>query len=319
MPIITVCLVTWNSSRYLPTCLESLTCQKDVAFELIVVDNASTDSSLEIVANQFPQAKIIRNQTNRGFCGPHNQAIRMSTTAYYMPLNPDIQMQPGFMAAMLAGVQAHPRNGMAAAKLLLGTPSDPPHRLDSTGLFIDRKRRQFLRGHGEIDQGQYDTLGEVFGVDGSVPLYRREMLEDIKINDEYFDEAFFAHKEDVDLAWRARLLGWKCIYAPQAVAFHDRQFRPGKRQGRSAEIRMDAVKNRYFLLLKNELKESWRRDCAQISWYDLKILIYLLILEWSSLKAFGLVRKDWPRLKEWRREIMGRRRVSTQEILTWFI
>ncbi len=315
---ITVGLVSWNSSRYLPTCLEFLSRQRDIAFNLVVVDNASTDSSLEIVAKLFPQAEIIRNQSNRGFCAPHNQAIRLSTAPYYMPLNPDIQLQPNFMSAMLAALQAHPRNGMAAAKLLLGTPVDPPHRLDSTGLFIDRKRRQFLRGHGEIDQGQYDIPGEVFGVDGSVPLYRREMLEDIKINGEYFDEAFFAHKEDVDLSWRARLLGWKCIYTPQAVAFHDRQFRPGKRLGRSAEIRLDAVKNRYFLLLKNELKESWQRDLLQISWYDLKIFIYLLLFERSSLNAVGLVRKGWPRLMEWRREIMRRRRVPAQEILKWF-
>ncbi len=294
----------------MPTCLETLSRQKDISFDLIVVDNASTDSSLEIVANLFPEAEIIRNQNNQGFCAPHNQAIRLSNAPYYMPLNPDIQLQPDFMAAMLAAMQTDPRNGMAAAKLLLGTPADPPHRLDLTGLFIDRKRRQYLRGHGEIDQGQFDAPGEVFGVDGSVPLYRREMLEDIKINGEYFDEAFFAHKEDVDLSWRARLLGWKCVYTPQAVAFHDRQFRPGKRQGRSAEIRLDAVKNRYFLLLKNETKEGWRRDCLPILWYDLKILVYLLAFERSSIKAFSMLKKNWPRLQEWRREIMKRKRAS---------
>jgi GT2 family glycosyltransferase len=315
---ITIGLVTWNSSWYLPSCLASLSNQQDIPFELVVVDNDSTDSSLDIVANLFPRAEIIQNQANQGFCAPHNQAIRRSTAPFYMPLNPDIQLQPNCLAAMRAAMLAHPRNGMVAAKLLLGKPSEGPQRLDSTGLFIDRKRRQFLRGHAEIDQGQYDAPGEVFGVDGSVPLYRREMLEDIKINGEYFDEAFFAHKEDVDLAWRARLLGWKCVYTPQAVAFHDRQFRPGKRGGLSADIRLDAVKNRYYLLLKNELVEGWRRDWTRILWYDFKILVYLMIYERSSLKAFSLLRKDWPRLMEWRREIQKRRRASPQEILTWF-
>ncbi len=317
-PLITVGLVTWNSAKYLPTCLCSLTCLEEVRIQLIVVDNDSHDDSLQIISNLFPEARIIHNPTNRGFCAPHNQAIRASNTPYYVPLNPDVQLQPDYLVAMVEALEAHSRNGMAAAKLLLGTPSDPPHRVDSTGLFIDRKRRQYLRGHGEIDQGQYEVPGEVFGVDGSAPLYRREMLEDIKINGEYFDEAFFAHKEDVDLAWRARLLGWKCVYTPKAVAFHNRQFQPGKRQGLSTEIRLDAVKNRYFLLLKNETKEGWRRDWFPILWYDIKIMAYLLAFERTSLKAFGIFKKNWPRLQNWRQEIMHHRRVSPQETLSWF-
>jgi GT2 family glycosyltransferase len=318
MPFISIGLVTWNSARYLPTCLGALSNLGDVDIELIVVDNDSRDDSLQIVANFFPQAKIIQNTTNRGFCDPHNQAIQSSNTPYYMPLNPDIQLHPGYLAGMVEALEAHPRNGMSAGKLLLGTPTTTNNLIDSTGLFIDRKRRQYLRGHGEIDQGQYDSPGEVFGVDGSAPLYRREMLDDIKINGEYFDEAFFAHKEDVDLAWRARIFGWKCVYTPKAVAFHDRQFRPGKRKGLSSEIRLDAVKNRYFLLLKNETKEGWRRDWLPILWYDIKILAYLFAYERTSLKAIGMVKKNWPRLKNWRNEIMNRKRVSPQETLKWF-
>ena len=130
-----------------------------------------------------------------------------------------MQLQPDFISAMLAAMQAHPRNGMAAAKLLLGTPADPPYRLDSTGLFIDRKRLQFLRGHGEIDQGQFDAPGEVFGVDGWVPLYRREMLEDIKINGEYFDGGLFCSQRRCRLVLAGASFGMEMRLYPSSSCF----------------------------------------------------------------------------------------------------
>mgnify|MGYP005825941715 CR=1 FL=1 len=169
------------------------------------------------------------------------------------------------------------------------------------------------------EAGLYNCQEEVFGVDGAAPLYRRSMLEDIKIFGQYFDEAFFAHKEDVDLSWRARMFGWKCIYTPYAFAFHQRNFKSGKRQGIANEIKLHAVKNRYLLLLKNESAAGWKRDGAQIIYYDLKILAYLILFERSSLKAFKLIRQNWKTIQSWRQEINTRSKISPDEILRWFI
>jgi GT2 family glycosyltransferase len=318
LPLVYVGIVTWNSDKYLPACLQALSLQSDVAFKLVVVDNASIDNSLEIIKNQFPAAPILRNLSNTGFCHAHNQAILASTGKYYMALNPDIEIEPGYLSALVRELEKRPQVGAAAGKLLLKPKSQNPPKLDSTGLFINRSRRQYLRGHGEIDHGQYDQPGDVFGVDGAAPLYRREMLEDIKIDGQYFDESFFAHKEDVDLAWRARLLGWGCWYTPEAVAFHERNFKPGQRDSVSNEVRVHAVKNRYYLLLKNELPSGWLRDGLPIMWYDLKIIIYLFLFERSSLKAFCLLWKDRARVKARRQEIMQRRRVQPKEMLAWF-
>jgi hypothetical protein len=175
------------------------------------------------------------------------------------------------------------------------------------------------RRFGEVDHGQFDQPDEVFGVDGAAPLYRRKMLEDIQIKGQYFDESFFIHKEDVDLAWRARLLGWRCWYTPEAVAVHPRSFRPGqKRDAISPEVRIHSVKNRYLLLKKNESPQGWRRDGLPILWYDLKILFYICFFERSSLRAFGLLRQFWPQASEWRREIWKRVRVDSNEMLRWF-
>jgi GT2 family glycosyltransferase len=317
-PLVSVGLVTWNSAACLPACLEALTGQDYPNLELIVVDNASTDLSLAVVSEYVPGARVICNPGNTGFCHAHNQAIRASSGAYYLALNPDVTLQPGYLATLVSSLEVRPDFGSSGGKLLLPPEGGGRACIDSTGLFMDRRRRQFIRGHGEIDLGQYDQDGEVFGLDGAAPLYRKAMLDDIQIFGEFFDESFFAHKEDVDLAWRARLLGWRCWYAHEALAFHKRSFRPGIREAVSPAVRVHAVKNRYLLLLKNESKAGWRRDGLQILWYDFKIFIYLCIFERSSLSALGLVRRNWNGALAWRHEIASRSRIDPSCILSWF-
>lgn len=318
-PLVSIGLVTWNSATYLQSCLSSIIQLKYTNFELVVVDNTSEDSSLNLVTQYCPDAKIIKNTENTGFCHAHNQAIRASKGAYYLALNPDAVLQADYLAAMVSALEDRPEFGSAAGKLLQSTSEGSAPILDGTGLFIDRQRHQYLRGHGEMDVGQYDQSGEVFGVDGAAAFYRRKMLEDIQVDRQYFDEGFFVHKEDVDLAWRARLLGWRCCYIPEAVAVHPRYFRPGqKRDMISPAVRVHAVKNRYLLLYKNESPQGWRRDGLPILWYDLKILTYMCLYERSSLYAFKLLRHTWPRATEWRREIWKRARVDPNEMLKWF-
>ncbi len=317
-PPVSVGLVTWNSASFLPACLGALAQQDYRDIELIVVDNASADDSLELVSRYASPAAVVRNDANTGFCHAHNQAIEASTGTYYLALNPDIEMQSGFIRNLVHALEEDPAAGSALGKLLLPTEGQGACLLDSTGLFLDRRRRQWARGHGEVDRGQYDNAEEVFGADGAAPLYRRRMLEDIKIQGQYFDEAFFAHKEDVDLAWRARMFGWSCRYEPAAVAFHRRSFRPGRRSVMSSDIKLHAVKNRYFLLLKNETRAGWRRDWAQILWYDLKILAYICLFERSSLAGLRLLWQHRSDLMSWRRSIQTHSRVSPRDLLAWF-
>jgi GT2 family glycosyltransferase len=313
---VTVGIITWNSSRFLSSCLNALLMQEYQDYELVIVDNGSTDDSLNIVERYFPDSIKLLNAHNLGFCVAHNQAIRTASGDLYLPLNPDVILDRQYISVAVETMNADPSVGMVATKLYLS--GSEGKKLDSTGLFIDRRRRQYLRGFGEIDSGQFDQPEEVFGVDGAAPLYRRAMLEDIKVDGQYFDEAFFAHKEDVDLSWRARLFGWKCMYTPAAVAYHQRSFRPGKRLAISSEIKLHAVKNRYLMLIKNESLMGLKRDWAHILWYDLKILAYLTIYERSSLKAFSLLKQNWKRAKEWREQIQQKARISENEILSWF-
>ena len=169
---------------------------------------------------------------------------------------------------------------------------------------------------GRVDRTWADPNepAEVDWVPGAFSIIPRRLLETVG----YFDESFFAHKEDVDLAWRAQLFGWQCWYTPKAVAVHPRSFRPGRRAPMAPAILVHAVKNRYLLLLKNESSAGWRRDGARIIAYDLQILAYLLLLERSSLGAIPLLRRAWPRARRWRSEIRRRARTRPDETLKWF-
>lgn len=311
--LVSIGLVTWNSATYLPDCLGALSRQTYPAVELIVVDNASSDNSVQHIFARYPSAHIIRNSVNCGYSAAHNQAIRAASGDFYLALNPDVVMQPDYIEALVATLSVDSQCGAAGGKLLL-----EPAVFDSAGLFLDRRRRQYLRAHGKRDDGQFDQPCEVFGVDGAAPLYRRAMLEDIQFEGQFFDECFFAYKEDVDVAWRARLRGWKAWYEPAAVALHVRAFRPGRRERGNRRTRRYSVRNRYLLLMKNETCEGWRRDWPYILGYDVQILIYLLLREPTSLWALREAQQLWPRMQRWRTYIHSRRCATTAEVESWF-
>lgn len=318
-PSVTIAIATWNSAEFLPTCLASVAHQTYPNLDVIVVDNGSSDGSPDLVRDLAPGASLVRNQTNQGYSAAHNYAIGVTEGPYYLSLNPDVKLDADYVRLLVEALEARPEYGSAVGKLWLPEQADDDSRvLDAAGLFIDRQRHQYLRGHGKIDLGQFDRAEEVFGVDGAAPLYRRSMLEDSLMLGEVFDRNFFAYMEDIDLAWRARILGWQSWYEPRATAVHDRTFRPGRRKSMPREIRRLAVKNRYLMLLKNEAGAPWRRDWWRVLVYDLGIWLYVLLLEQSSLGAIPLLRWQWRDAIRWRREILAKARISPDKRLSWF-
>ncbi|MCU0242335.1 MAG: glycosyltransferase, partial [Vicinamibacteria bacterium] len=152
---VTVGIVTWNSARDLPACLAGLAAQTLVDFELVVVDNASQDDSVAIVRAVFPQARVISNDGNAGFSHAHNQAIASSFHPFYLALNPDVILECDYLSALTAALVADPAAGMAGGKLVWPSGPDGARQIDTTGLFLDRRRRQYLRGHGQLDDGRF--------------------------------------------------------------------------------------------------------------------------------------------------------------------
>lgn len=210
---VSVIVVNWNGKEYLGPCLSSLLAQTYPYYEIILVDNGSTDGSVAYVQQRFPEVRIIANATNTGFAAANNIAIRATSGEYVATLNNDAVVHPCWLEELVASAKADEGVGMVASKILFHHRKD---MIDSAGITVDKAGIAWSLQHGERDDGRAEDQMEVFGACAAAALYRRAMLEDVGL----FDEDFFAYHEDVDLAWRARLLGWRCLYNPRAIVYH---------------------------------------------------------------------------------------------------
>lgn len=310
--LVSVSLVLWESEDVIDKCLTSLKRQTYEPIEIVAIDNASSDNSVQIVSNVLPKTVVIQNQVNLGYCVAHNQGISASSGEFVMPLNPDVELAPDFIENLVRVMNSCPKVGIAVGKLYLPEIDSKTGKrlIDETGLFLNKARRQYLRGHGEADCGQYDTAGYVFGASGAAPLYRRVMLEAVNIDGEYLDSTFFAHKEDLDLSWRSQLRGWRAFYEPAAIGFHQRSFRPFRRKQMETELKKHAVKNRYISIVKNDQLSNFLLHLPWIGLYDLIIFSYLILFERSSLTGIGEFVRLLPKVLRKRSRIMQQRVVS---------
>lgn len=320
-PGVAITIVTFNSARYIAKCLEYLLEQDYPDIQIVVVDNASSDDTAAIVERFGPHIKFVRNAQNVGFAQGQNQAIALTDSDWVLTLNPDVRLTPDFVSKAVAAGESDPRIGSVSGKLLRMKPEfDIPaeQTIDSTGIYFTPELRHFDRGSGEPDRGNYDQFEYVFGVTGAAGLYRRTMIQDVSIDDQFFDNDFFAYREDADLAWRAQLLGWKSLYVPNAVAYHVRNVLPTNRRSLAPAVNMHSVKNRFLMRIKNITGDLYRRHFFAITSRDLLILGACLIREWSSLPAFAFVFKSYRKTLGKRKQIMSRRRVNYDYMAAWF-
>ena len=213
MPLVSVIIVNWNGKHLLEECLESLRNQSFKNFEIIVVDNGSSDSSCEFVRHSFPEVILIELPSNRGFAGGNNVGISNAKGNYIALLNNDTKADKDWLKNLIAIAEKTPKAGMFASKIL---SYYNPDVIDNVSLVIYRDGLARGKGRLEIDRGQYNTLTPALLPSGCAALYRKEMLNEIGV----FDEEFFAYSDDVDLGLRARFAGWDCLYVPQAVVYH---------------------------------------------------------------------------------------------------
>jgi GT2 family glycosyltransferase len=319
--VVSVTIVTYNSGRFIKRCLESVLEQKYPNLEVVVVDNASTDGTIDILEQFADRCRICYNDENSGFAAAQNQAIALAGGDWVLTLNPDVLLLPNFIQALLEAGYADPKCGTVCGKLLTIRPSfDLPEKqlVDSTGIYFTPMLRHLDRGSQEVDNGHYIQFEYVFGATAAAALYRRQMIDDIAIDNEFFDPDFFVYREDADVAWRAQLLGWRCIYTPLARGYHVRNVLPGNRRALPPEINMHSVKNRFLLRIKNMTPDLYRRNWLSITARDLVVVGACLLHEHTSLKAFAYLAKNWKRVWSKRREIMKRRRAKDDYIASWF-
>ncbi len=246
IPWVTISLVTWNGMHWLPACLDSIAEQGLTDWELLIIDNASTDGSgewLEGRTGEDTRMRLTRSGRNTGYAKAHNRSIRVARGEAILLLNQDVVLDPEFLDAAVAALDADPVIGSVQGRLYrLGPSGERSSSLDTTGLVMHRDRRVVSRDQLRPGGGDGRPAGDVWGADGPAPVYRRAALESARLprrggGPEVLDEDFFAQKEDADLAWRLRRLGWTCRYEPAALAWHARTGGDSGGQGLTAGIR----------------------------------------------------------------------------------
>ncbi len=342
---LSVIVVTYNSMRYLPDFIDSIFNQSyftdyKLTPDIFIVDNASTDNTIKFIKDHYPTVHLLRNMNNIGLPRAWNQAIKITQGEYILIMNPDLILHQDFVKTALKIMQNDQTVASVGGKLyqlkLVTFDSDvgignleKTNILDSCGLQPFKNRSFVERGAGEVDHGQYNKTQEIFGVSGACVLYRRQALEQIKYNNEYFDEDFFLYKEDIDMAWRLRLAGWSAIYTPQAIAYHHRRARSLKkrnflktikyRRQKEKFVNFYSYRNHLLLLRKNIIYKNFFLHFIFIFFYELKKFLYVLILENSTLRRTlrDLIRFNH-RSRKKRQLNMRLKKVKANEIQSWF-
>jgi len=344
---LSICIVTWNSEKYLPGLFESIfkqtVLQKEkyqIKLSINIVDSGSQDGSVEFLEKNYPEVHILRNTRNLGFCKSYNQAIRMSTTDYVLVINADIILETDFIEEMLKKIKSINNIGAVSGKLfrahfVLQNGNDvcdfeKTEIIDSFGLQMKRNRHFINIGENEKDTGQYDDLREIFGASGACVLFSRKALEDVKYNEEYFDEDFFAYKEDIDLAWRLQIAGYKTIFAPNAKAYHFRSAQEKNKKytniniiknykTKFAWIRKLSYRNHLLVLFKNETRRNFFKDFFYITYYEFRKFIYLLLFDTKNISAFFEALELKSKMK-YKKQVSMRYRIKNAEgIRKWIV
>jgi GT2 family glycosyltransferase len=310
---VAVPIISTDEAELLQHALPTALAQEDV--EVVVFDNASTDATAATAA-EFG-VRYVRLEERHSYCRAMNLALSSVDAEAILFMQPDCFLEPGFVAAARARLE-DPRVGSVAPKLIRASGPGADQRLgviDAAGMFVDRRRKNGLIGHGR-DVSAFNAPADAFGADGAVALYRRATLDDLVVESQVFDEDLVSVKDgvpadwgcDADLAWRARLLGWRCVYEPRAVAYHVRRYSPTKRARIARWQRTVQFRNRYLMIVKNDPLAAFLRDLIWILPYELAALGFALLREPFLLRGYREAMALYPGMRRKRAELQRRRK-----------
>jgi GT2 family glycosyltransferase len=291
--LVSIIIVTCGINDYLHSCLNSLRQQTHAMLEVIVVDNSINQDFSREISKHHSSIKLCSTSKNLFYSEALNRGIELSRGDFILCLNDDVILDSRFVEEALRGFFIDLKVGMVSGKILRGDGKT----LDSTALILSPWRTAKERGYGLKDRGQFEKGEYIFGVNGAVAFYRREMLEDIKEENNYFDPDFHLFYEDLDVAWRAKHFGWRGYYTPLAVAYHVRGGtvrmrhgigKPYARRFLKDEWHVDLIKNRYISIIKNESYLDFLLYLPYMVFYDFVMWSYILIFKPRLIRFFLL-------------------------------
>ncbi len=353
---LSVHLVTWNGAKYIPYLFYSLKKQNFSDWKLVILDNGSSDKTVELIEREVGSGEwtvdveFIKEKENLGFAGGHNKLWKEGRgkreDEYVLLLNQDMYLMPDALEKMVGFLDGH-KDVAAVSPRLMRWDFDQVERgtgnaergftnhIDSLGLKVFRNRRVVEMRTGEKWDNVEKVLRcsgaqvlECFGVSGALPMYRRSAIDDVSFSDgNFFDSLYNSYKEDVDLAYRLRIAGYRAYVLLDTVAYHDRSaegiakgdgvaIKNKKKQ--SDWVKYHSYKNHLMTIYKNEYFGNWLLDAILIKWYELKKFVWFLLFDRAVLKGFSEIWKAREEIRAKREEVKNMRKISWRKLRKWW-
>ncbi len=303
--VISVIIVNYNGGELIRHSIECLMKQTYEDFEVIVVDNASGDHSVQLIQDTFPSVRLIKHKNNSGFSGGNILGLKQAKGDYIALLNSDAFPEPNWLESLLEGIQSDKAIGICASKLII----DGTDLIDSAGDGCTTASRAYKQGENE-PHSDYNKMKNVFGACGGAVLYRRSMIDKIG----FFDEDFFIIYEDADLNFRAQLAGWKCLYVPKAVVHHRVRSTIGQDSplavfysNRNTDLMW--IKNMPFPLMLRYLHHKIISEIGSFIYFAFRKRLLLVFI-----KAKCDVIRLLPRMLKKRKQVQALKKISNEEL-----
>lgn len=337
---VSIIIATWNGKEYIENCLQSVFSQKGFTdqadsvqqlFDVLIIDNNSGDGTVDFIKERFGnKLKVVVNKQNTGFSRAYNQGIHWTSGRYVLVLNQDVYLADNFLYEAVNFLDVYPKVGAVNPHIWRWQDGTKNHVVDSLGLEFDKKFQFRDISEGQIlENREKSEIKPVFGFTGAVVLLRRSALYDVAYNHQFFDEDFFAYKEDVDLSWRLRWRNWDTVYLPTMEAWHKRTASNENNylkdmnvahqyKKKSNFVNLLSYRNHIYLLIKNLPSRLFFRNIFYILWYELKKAFFLLFVRPGIFfAAWKDVFRNKRNLFNKRKNIMHNKKVNSLSLLIW--
>ncbi len=350
---VSINLVVLNGEKYIRHCLAGILAQTypHEFIELNILDNGSTDKTKSLIGNwklarprqafgeageigdsNFAAFNFIEGRQNLGMWPGQEELLKHSSGKYVLTMAVDVILDKDFIKNSVEIMEKDAKIGALEAKIyrfeISNDKTQLTNVLDTCGFKVFHSRRVINIGHGEEDKGQYDNLKEIFGVEGAAPFLRKEAIDDCRVNGRFIDNEYFWYGDDLDFAWRMTLYGWKQVFAPSVIAWHDRQTTKKLKKNlsdflairRAIPLRKRQLewKNIRFTIIKNDYIINILKDLPYLLKREISMLGYLLIFEPKVLLEIPEFIKGAPKMFKERSIIMGKAVASSEEISRFF-